>query len=345
MPDPSATTTAIPDVAVAIVSYNTREVLRDCLRTVVANAPAQIVVADNGSTDGSVQMVRAEFPSARVLVDESNPGYGAAANHAVAACDAPYVLLLNSDTLLPAGALAPLREYMEGHPRVGMMGPRLRHGDGSLHRSCFAFPSATFLVVEQSPLRTIARWIPPMRRHFFIDSEPEAPRAVPWVYGAALMLRRSAFEAVGGYDPSFYMYYEEVDLAYRLAQAGWETHVAPVAEITHLGGASTSRVWAPMKEQNFRSLIRFGAYHMSRRRSRRLAVTLEALIRAKARVESARRLLVRDAARRRELAETAAFWRQLSRVRFTRELEEMRSARASAVRDATAEPASRAAHV
>jgi GT2 family glycosyltransferase len=345
MADPSATPSAVPDVAVAIVSYNTRDILRDCLRTVVANGPSQIVVADNGSTDGSAEMVRAEFPSARVVVDEGNPGYGAAANHAVAACDAPYVLLLNSDTLLPAGTLAPLREYMESHPRAAMVGPRLRHGDGSLHRSCFAFPSATFLVVEQSPLRALARWIPPLRRHYFIDWEPDAPRVVPWVYGAALMLRRTAFESVGGYDPAFYMYYEEVDLAYRLAQAGWETHVAPVAEITHLGGASTSRVWAPMKEQNFRSLIRFGAHHMSRARSRRLAVTLEALIRAKARVESARRLLVRDPARRHELGETAAFWRHLSRVPFTRELEQMRLARASVVRDAAAGPAARAAHV
>jgi GT2 family glycosyltransferase len=324
-----ATQRGAASVAVAVISYNTRDILRDCLRTVVANAPARIVVADNGSTDGSIDMVRGEFPDALLLVDERNPGYGAAANSAVAACDTPYVLLLNSDTLLPAGSLAPLASYMDEHPRVAMAGPRLRHGDGSLHRSAYAFPSTTFLIVEQSPLRAAARWIPAMRRRYFIDWAHDEARAVPWVYGAALMLRRTAFEEVGGYDPSFYMYYEEVDLAYRLARAGWETHYAPVAEVTHLGGASTSRVWATMKERNFRSLIRFAATHMSATEATRLAATLRALVAAKAAIASAHQLLVRDPARRRAAREDAAFWRHLARVPFVREAALLRAGRST----------------
>jgi GT2 family glycosyltransferase len=316
-------------VSVAIISYNTRDILRDCLRTVAANAPARIVVADNGSTDGSTEMVRSEFPDAVLLVDERNPGYGAAANHAIAACDTPYVLLLNSDTLVPPDSLEPLCDYMDGHPRAGMAGPRLRHGDGSLHRSAFAFPSTTFLVVEQSPLRAVARWIPSMRRRYFIDWAHDEARAVPWVYGAALMLRRDAFDAVGGYDPSFYMYYEEVDLAWRLARAGWETHYAPVAEVTHLGGASTSRAWATMKERNFRSLIRFAATHMSATEATRLAATLRALVAAKAAIASTQQLLVRDPARRREADESAAFWRHLARVPFVREAALLRAGRST----------------
>jgi GT2 family glycosyltransferase len=324
-----ATQRGAASVSVAIVSYDTRDILRDCLRTVVANAPARIVVADNGSTDGSIEMVRSEFPDVVLLVDERNPGYGAAANRAVAACDTPYVLVLNSDTLLPAGSLEPLREYMDLHPRAGMAGPRLRHGDGSLHRSAYAFPSTTFLIVEQSPLRAVARWIPAMRRRYFIDWAHDEARAVPWVYGAVLMIRRAAFEAVGGYDPSFYMYYEEVDLAYRLARAGWETHYAPVAEVTHLGGASTSRVWATMKERNFRSLIRFAATHMSATETTRLAATLRALVAAKATIASTQQLLPRHPARRRQVAERAAFWRHLARVPFVREAALLRAGRAA----------------
>jgi N-acetylglucosaminyl-diphospho-decaprenol L-rhamnosyltransferase len=316
-------------VAVVVVSYNTRECLRACLATVVAESPAEVVVVDNGSADGSVETVRREFPTARVIEDGSNPGYGAASNQGVAACDAPYVLLLNSDTLLRDGTLEALREYMDQHPRAALAGPRLVHADGSAHRSCYAFPSTTFLILEHSPLRRVAGWIPPMRRRYFIDWSPAEARAVPWVHGAALMLRRSAFEAVGGFDPSFHMYYEEVDLAYRLAAAGWETHFAPVAEVTHVGGASTSRAPAAMKERNFRSLILFGATHMTAAATTRLATTLRALVLAKLAVERVRRRLVRDPGRRREFDERVELWRAIARVPFVREAATLRAGRAA----------------
>lgn len=328
MPHDDARPARAGSVAVVVVSYNTREHLRACLASLAAESPADVVVVDNGSTDGSVEMVRREFPAVRVVEDPSNPGYGAASNQGVAACDTPYVLVINSDTLLRGGTLEALREFMDRHPRAGIAGPRLVHADGSPHRSCYAFPSTTFLVLEHSPLRRVAGWIPAIRRHYFIRWSPPKPRAVPWVHGAVLMLRRSAFDAVGGFDPSFHMYYEEADLAYRLALAGWETYFAPVAQVTHVGGASTSRAPVAMKARNFRSLVQYGVTHMSQAATTRLAATLQALIVAKLAVELVRRRLVRDPGKRRELDASVALWRTLARVPFVSEAATLRAARA-----------------
>ena len=316
-------------VAVVVVNYNTRNFLRACLASVAAESPDEVVVVDNGSTDGSVEMVRSEFPAVRLVEDPGNPGYGAASNRGISACEAPYVLLINSDTLLRAGTLQALRDYMDRHPRAGSAGPRLVHADGSPHRSCYAFPSTTFLILEHSPLRRMAGWIPRVRRRYFIDWSPREACAVPWVHGAVLMLRRSAFEAVGGFDPSFHMYYEEVDLAYRLAAAGWETHFAPVAEVTHVGGASTSKAPIAMKDRNFRSLILFGAAHMTPAATTRLAATLRALVVAKLGVEVAHRALVRDPAKRRKLDARVELWRQIASVPFVREAATLRATRAA----------------
>jgi hypothetical protein len=308
------------DVAVAVISFNTRDILRDCLATVMAESPREVVVVDNGSTDGSIEMVRQEFPAVRLVVDESNPGYGAACNRAVAECSAAYVLLLNSDTLLRRGTLSALLDYMEGHPRAAMAGPRLLNRDGSLQPSCFAFPSATFLVVEHSSLRPLAGAIPPMRRHFFIGWPHDEARAVPWVMGAALVIRRSAYEPVGGFDPTFHMYCEEVDLAYRLAKAGWETHFAPVADVTHLGGASTSKRWQPMRVRYFRSLVQFCATHHPLRSALRTATTLRAMVRLKLLLDRVQRLALRDADARRAVDARLAVWRELLRLPLANEV-------------------------
>jgi hypothetical protein len=309
-----------PRVAVAVISFNTRDILRDCLGTVMAESPDEVVVVDNGSTDGSIAMAQREFPTARLVVEANNPGYGAASNRAVAECSAPYVLLLNGDTLLGPGTLRALRDYMEAHPRAGMAGPRLVNADGSLQPSCFAFPSATFLVVEHTSLRPLVGWIPPMRRHFFIGWPHDEARAVPWVMGAALMLRRSAYEQIGGFDATFHMYSEETDLAYRMAAAGWETHFAPVADVTHLGGASTSKHWRPMRVRYFRSLVQFCATHRSLREALRTAATLRAMVRVKLLLDLVHRRVLRDEDARRTLDARVELWRELLGVPLASEV-------------------------
>src|SRR5262249_11131009 len=150
-----------------------------------------------------------------------------------------YVLLLNSDTLLAPGALAALAQYLDAHPRAAIAGPRLRNADGSLQPSCHPFLGTMQSFLEKSVVaRALAR-LPVVRDHYLlVNSSHAAPRVVPWVLGAALAIRRSAFDQVGGFDESFFLYAEEVDLCYRLKAAGWEVHFAPVTDVVHVGGAS-----------------------------------------------------------------------------------------------------------
>jgi len=122
-------------IGVAVVNWNTRDLLRECLTSAVRDGATDIVVADNGSSDGSIEMVTREFPSVTLLVNPSNPGYGAAANAAMQKCTSAYILALNSDTTVRPGALSALADYLDDHARVGVVGPRLLNSDGSLQRS------------------------------------------------------------------------------------------------------------------------------------------------------------------------------------------------------------------
>ena len=253
------------DLAVAVVNYNTRDFLRACLASIVADKPAGIVVVDNGSKDGSAEMVAAEYPSVRLVVDPTNPGYGTSANRAIGLCDAPYVLLLNSDTLLPAGATRALAKYLDENPRAGIVGPRLRKLDGRLQETCHEFPTPVRSLLEHTWIGDVLRAIP-----FASGLRPfmwphDRPRVVPWVTGAAMAIRKSAFDELGGFDPSFYMYYEETDLCYRMRLAGWETHFAPVTDLVHYGGVSTKQFRTAMYLELYTGAIRFYRRHRSPR--------------------------------------------------------------------------------
>jgi N-acetylglucosaminyl-diphospho-decaprenol L-rhamnosyltransferase len=254
----------LPEISVVLVSYNTRELLLAALASVVSDGAEEVVVVDNASVDGSAEAVRSAFPRVKVLENPDNPGYGAAANQGVSACSATFVLLLNSDTVVRPGALRTLADYLERHPRAGLAGPRLENPDGTLQRSCFDFLGTARLAVEKSPLGRWLASVPLIRDRWLIHHGPhDRPRTAPWVLGAALCLRREAFEAVGGFDTGFFLYAEEVDLCYRLWQAGWEVHFAPVATVVHVGGASSAPRRAEMEVQRVDSARRFYRRHYS----------------------------------------------------------------------------------
>jgi N-acetylglucosaminyl-diphospho-decaprenol L-rhamnosyltransferase len=239
-------------LAIVIVNFNTREHLERCLGSLVANEarPSPVVtVVDNGSSDGSIEMVRTRFPSVRLLVQSHNGGYGAAANVGIRSCDHDYILLLNSDTWVPATTPETLRTYLDEYPTAAIVGPALLNPDGSPQPSCRRFPH---------PLLPLAHW--PWHDVAPVD---RGPAVVPWVVGAALAIRRKAFDDVGGFDESFFMYLEETDLCYRLGQRGWETHFTRRATVVHTGGASTRQYGTPMMVQLFRSSVAFHQHHHS----------------------------------------------------------------------------------
>lgn len=302
-------------MAVAIVSHNTREHLDACLGSVRPEAPPQTLVVDNGSTDGSIELVRSRYPWVELDVAPVNRGYGAAANRAIARCATPYVLLLNSDTMLGPGALRALAQYLDDHSRAAMAGPRLRNPDGSLQTSCAPFLGTFQSFLEKTALaRGLAR-IPIVRqRYLLVHSPHDRPRTVPWVLGAALAIRRDAFEQVGGFDEAFFMYAEEVDLSFRLEAAGWEVHFAPVTDVTHAGGASTARRRLDMEVQRVASALLFYRRHYAPARATVLGWGIRTAAGARWLRDLARTRIAADPGRAATLAANAALWRRLSRL-------------------------------
>jgi GT2 family glycosyltransferase len=244
-------------ISVVIVSYNSRELLRACLTSVEVEQCGEVTVVDNSSSDGSDKVVTQEFPWVRLIKSKTNSGYGAAANLAIASCSSKYVLLLNCDTLLQRGSLQALSDYLDQHPTVAIVGPSLVNLDGTHQASCFAFPTPLQTLLKETSLSKLLS-------NDWLNSSPRFAQSVPWVLGAALTIRRQAFESVGGFDPSFFMYYEEVDLCYRLNKSGWQTHFTPSATVTHIGGASTKQQRTVMARQLYKSLCHFYRQHYSR---------------------------------------------------------------------------------
>jgi GT2 family glycosyltransferase len=258
-------------ISVVIVNYNSRELLHTCLTSMEVEACDEVIVVDNASSDGSAEIVMQDFSWVRLIKNKKNCGYGAAANLAIAGCSSKYVLLLNCDTLLQPGTLQALCDYLDQHPQAAIVGPSLVNTDGTRQASCFRFPTPLQTLLKETSLSEI--WPDPLS-----NGLPGTASAVPWVLGAALAIRRVAFESVGGFNRSFFMYFEEVDLCYRLNRAGWETHFTPAATVTHIGGASTQQHRTAMALQLYKSLCHFYQQHYSRRQSFQLKLVLTYLM-------------------------------------------------------------------
>lgn len=299
-------------VAVAIVNYNTCDHLRACLASVQqAGVAREIVVIDNASTDGSAAMVRSEFPGVSLHANSHNTGYGSAANQAVANCRAPYILLLNSDTLIESNTLPTISNYLNTHPTVAIAGPRLINPDGSLQASSYPFPTPLHIFLEESTLGRLLRHLPWLRQHYLRTWSHDRARPVPWLLGAALAIRRQPFEAIGGFDSSFFMYAEETDLCYRLFHAGWDIHFVPTATITHTGGASTRQYRTAMAVQFFTSIRHFYRRHYSKIRQLELAVLIKAIVFGRLLRERFRLARAAEPAARQSIENDLAAWRQL----------------------------------
>jgi len=299
-----------PSASIVIVSFNTSDCLRACLESAIGQDAARVVVADNGSTDGSIELVERDFPSVLLSVDRTNPGYGAGANRGITQCEGD-VLLLNSDTRLAPGALDGLHAYLSTHPRVGIVGPRLVDSDGVLQPSTFHFPSPLRPPVLRDPIAPLVRRVPGASERYLPTWSHARARTVPYVTGAAIMIRRAAFNAIGGFDESFFMYAEEIDFCWRLRRAGWETHFAPVTDVVHEGRASTRQQPVEMLEQSAMSSIRF---YRRRYSGLRLGVGLaifRATMAARIARDSLRYLWIRDPGRRRGLQDNLRVWRRV----------------------------------
>jgi len=258
------------DLGIVIVNYNTRDLLRTCLETVYASQgdfTFEVCVVDNGSPDGSAEMVAGEFPQAMLIANQDNRGYPAANNQGLRALGYPngaaprFALLLNPDTELPPEGLAGMLAFIEERPDVGVAGPRLVRPDGSLDLACRrSFPSPAVAFYR---LAGLSRLFPRSRRfgrYNLTYLDPGEVAEVDAVVGAFMLVRGEAIRQVGLMDESFFMYGEDLDWCYRIKAAGWKVFYNPAVEVLHVKRAS-SRHSARARVEFWRAMLLFYRKH------------------------------------------------------------------------------------
>jgi GT2 family glycosyltransferase len=247
--------------AAVVVNYEAGEALTACVASLLADtsagAPPEVVVVDNGSTDGSVARLRAACPAVAVVVPGGNPGYAAAANRGIAATTAAVVAVCNPDLLVRPGTGAAMLAAFAA-PDVGAAGPRILEADGSTYPSARRDPGLPVAVGHAllGRIRPANRWT---RTYHGLDADPDAARDVDWVSGAAVWCRRQALVEIGGWDEGYFMYLEDVDLAWRLRRAGWRVRYEPAGVVVHEQGRSTRRHPVRMVVAHHRASLRFCA--------------------------------------------------------------------------------------
>jgi GT2 family glycosyltransferase len=248
------------DVSIIVVSWNTKDILRDCLKSINEQTKIityEVIVIDNASTDGSVETVKKEFPQVILIENTKNRGFAAANNQGIAIAKGRYLLLLNSDTIILDNTVSKTVAFADAHKEAAVVGCRVLNSDRSLQPTCFMFPSvlnmflsSTYLYKCFSRSRFFGR-----ERMSWWNREDE--REVEVVTGCFMLVRREAIKQVGVMDDQFFMYSEETDWCYRFKKAGWKVMFTPCAEIIHIGGQSSKKIAAEMGLQLWGSILQF----------------------------------------------------------------------------------------
>lgn len=295
-----------------IVHYRTAAETLRAARSLAATAPAaEVVVVDNASGDEIGGLLAAQVPSARLLAEDSNRGFGAGCNRGARETSRPYLLFLNSDAAVKPGAVAALEAALDAHRSAAAVGPRLLNADGSLQASVRRLPTPWRIFCESSGLAFLSGGRAPLEGHTATRQDHSRGREVEALMGAALLVRREAFEDAGGFDEAFFLYAEETDLMARWGGRRWKLLYEPSAAVVHEGGRSGGDA---LFGQLHASLVRYAAKHHGPAAARFAAATLDAgaaLRYAAAMVTPGprgrtRRVRYRSALRRRAAASAAA---------------------------------------
>jgi GT2 family glycosyltransferase len=277
------------DLSVLIVNWNTREELRACLaalRSADLAMSHEVIVVDNASADGSVEMVRAEFTEVRLIANDRNVNYAAGSNQGLREASGSLILLLNPDTEVPAGAIDTLVADLEENPEWAAVAPALVHPDGSIQESVRGFPTPEALTGEitgLARLRPGSKWA----GYFTANLPPDRPSLVDQPMTSALLLRREAFDQIGPFDEQFPLFFNDVDLCYRLKQAGWQIAYDPRVRVKHEGGASTRQIRAEAIRKSHEGLARFYEKHYRGRINPVLFAFIKAMIAVSGRLRAA----------------------------------------------------------
>jgi GT2 family glycosyltransferase len=253
------------ELSTVIVHYRSPDALLACLATLpeaAAGLDLETVVVDNDPRDGVKAALARWYPSVRVIENSENVGYARAVNQGIQATSGPYVLIMNPDCTLRAGAVSRLADYLRTHPRAAIAAPRILNPDGSLEYSARSFPDHfTFLFNRYSLLTRLFPGNPWTRRYLLSDWDHASVREVDWVSGACLMARREAVARVGGMDEAYFMFNEDVDWCRRMALAGWSVAYVPDAVCVHHIGASRRRTASRVILERHRGMIHYFHKH------------------------------------------------------------------------------------
>jgi N-acetylglucosaminyl-diphospho-decaprenol L-rhamnosyltransferase len=254
------------DVTAVVVTYNGLPWIEKCLESI---EEYETIVVDHGSTDGTLELVRERFPRATVL-EQENAGLGGGLNRGMrTAPDARYYLLINSDAWALGDAVERMASFADGHPRVAVVGPRLRNLDGSLQRSVRGFPTLWRLATEYLFLRKLAPRSRALNAFYAGDFAHDSTREADFLMAACYLVRREAVDEVGYFDERYFMFSEEVDWRYRFHEARWSVVFLPEAETVHVGGATWKREFDPMFLEQVRGHLRFLADHKGMKEAER----------------------------------------------------------------------------
>jgi GT2 family glycosyltransferase len=270
-----------PQVAVVVVSYNTKDLLISCLASVVESTPAadtEIIVVDNASHDGSLAAVHQAYPHVVTIANPENMGFGVACNQAIKASTAPLILLLNSDATVTPEAFEALWGAMSANAHCGAAGCRIVDSAGRETINTRNFLTAINQALEQLGMVGWTGWKYLRRNHHPRMDQKQLDCTVDWIDGACLMLRRTALDQAGLFDEAFFMYSEDEDLCFRLKNHGWTICYSASAFATHHGAASTSQDGFEMLRQFYWSQIFFLTKHRGRLSARLYAVAMKIVL-------------------------------------------------------------------
>lgn len=249
-------------LSIVILCWNDLKVIRDCLHSIYEGTQRidfEVIVSDNGSTDGSVEFIHRNFPKARVMENRANLGFARGNNVGIRASQGEYVLILNPDTIIHEGSLDRFIEFADNHPEAGTFGCRVLNPDGTYQISARPFPTIRREWISALYLRPLAYLSEALIGDTYTGWKGDTERPVDWQSGCCVMFRAGLLKELGGFDEQFFYHYEEVDLCRRVWKAGRPLVFTPKATITHLGGQSVKRF--PIRFELEKSRSRFRYYY------------------------------------------------------------------------------------
>jgi GT2 family glycosyltransferase len=251
-------------VSAVVVSHGHARELEESLPALLPQVDEAVLVAN---VPGSVGAAPTNL---RALENPCPLSFAANVNQGIAATSGELVLVSNPDAVPESGAVEALRDFMAAHPRCGIAGPTMLDPDGSLQASRRRFPTVAGTIVRRTPLRRIFPPLERQRAHYGLDADPDEPVQVDWMLGGFMLLRRTMLDELGGLDPAFRMYGEDIDLCYRAAKAGWERWYVPAAVIRHRWDALTDHTFLNRRTLwHWRGILRFVRKHPERLRALR----------------------------------------------------------------------------